>query len=111
MMRIKVMLAGSILALGTALPISPAVSADHHDQPFANARSLCSESGFNDPEEDSELERQFGDPGGLVQSFGYALGWGGIHDPENFDPRTGRGTAMPGFYCNPTRFDFSDPDE
>ena len=77
-----------------------------------SSQSRCAPfSGLNDPDDEGALERRFGDPGGLVQSFGYALGWGGIQDPENFDPRTGGGIAMPGFYCNPTRLGIGDPEE
>ena len=79
--------------------------------PAIQSESLCAYSGLNDAEDESALERRFGDPGGFVQSFGYAFGWGGIQDPESFDPRTGEGTAMPGFYCNPTRSGITDPED
>ena len=69
------------------LPDAPSIS---------SGNSFCSFSGLNDtPDGAPEL----GDPGGIVQSYGYFLVVGGFFDPSDPDQRDA--FAFPGFGCNP----------
>jgi hypothetical protein len=86
------------LAIWTSPAIAGEINGAGTQLPAVQSESLCAYSGLNDLTDESPFERIFGDPGGRVQSYGY----GGIQDPEDSDPRTGRGSPIPGFWCNPT---------
>jgi hypothetical protein len=62
-----------------------------------NSRSVCAFSGLND----SPLgDPDFGDPGGITQSFGSFLASSGF-PVSDLDPQAD--FLSPGFACNPTR--------
>jgi hypothetical protein len=62
-----------------------------------NSRSVCAFSGLND----SPLgDPDFGDPGGITQSFGSFLASSGF-PVSDLDPTSD--FLSPGFACNPTR--------
>jgi hypothetical protein len=62
-----------------------------------NSRSVCAFSGLND----SPLgDPNFGDPGGITQSFGSFFGSSGF-PVSKLNPRTD--FLSPGFACNPNR--------
>jgi hypothetical protein len=65
---------------------------------ISNGNSRCSFSGLNDTPLGYAPQ---GDPGGIVQSYGYFMAQFGIFDPSDPDERAG--FAFPGQGCNPTR--------
>jgi hypothetical protein len=65
---------------------------------ISSGNSRCSFSGLNDTPLGYAPQ---GDPGGIVQSYGYFMAQFGIFDPSDPDERAG--FAFPGEGCNPTR--------
>jgi len=63
---------------------------------ISNGNSLCSFSGLNDTPEGFAPA---GDPGGLVQSFGYFMAQFGLYDPS--DPAQRDDFLFPANGCNP----------
>jgi len=64
---------------------------------ISNGNSLCSFSGLNDTPDGFPPA---GDPGGIVQSFGYFMAQFGIYDPS--DPAQRDSFLFPANGCNPT---------
>jgi hypothetical protein len=64
---------------------------------ISNGNSLCSFSGLNDTPDGFAPA---GDPGGIVQSFGYFMATAGIYDPS--DPAQRDSFLFPANGCNPT---------
>ena len=66
---------------------------------ISNGNSRCSFSGLNDTPEGAP---QLGDPGGIVQSYGYFHAHPGDLDPSDpSDPDDRAGFAFPAQGCNP----------
>jgi hypothetical protein len=63
---------------------------------ISNGNSLCSFSGLNDTPDGFAPA---GDPGGIVQSFGYFMAKAGIYDPS--DPAQRDSFLFPSVGCNP----------
>jgi hypothetical protein len=63
---------------------------------ISNGNSLCSFSGLNDTPDGFAPA---GDPGGIVQSFGYFMATAGIYDPS--DPAQRDSFLFPSVGCNP----------
>jgi hypothetical protein len=63
---------------------------------ISNGNSLCSFSGLNDTPNGFAPA---GDPGGIVQSYGYFMAQFGIYDPS--DPAQRDGFLFPANGCNP----------
>jgi hypothetical protein len=96
-------LAGAMVASTPAIAgeiKGPPPAANYTGQPLdINSRSICAFSGLND----SPLgDPNFGDPGGITQSFGSFFGSSG-YPVSQLDPRNDY--LSPGFACNPTRGD------
>jgi hypothetical protein len=96
-------LAGAMVASTSAVAgeiKGPPPTANYTGQPLdINSRSICAFSGLND----SPLgDPNFGDPGGITQSFGSFFGSSG-YPVSQLDPRNDY--LSPGFACNPTRGD------
>jgi hypothetical protein len=64
---------------------------------MSNGNSLCSFSGLNDTPDGFAPA---GDPGGIVQSYGYFMAQAGIYDPS--DPAQRDSFLFPANGCNPT---------
>jgi hypothetical protein len=64
---------------------------------ISNGNSLCSFSGLNDTPDGFAPG---GDPGGIVQSYGYFMATAGIYDPS--DPAQRDSFLFPANGCNPT---------
>ena len=63
---------------------------------ISNGNSLCSFSGLNDTPDGFAPA---GDPGGIVQSFGYFMATAGIYDPSDSAQRDS--FLFPSVGCNP----------
>lgn len=63
---------------------------------ISNGNSLCSFSGLNDTPDGFAPA---GDPGGIVQSYGYFMAQGGIYDSSN--PAQRDSFLFPANGCNP----------
>jgi hypothetical protein len=64
---------------------------------ISSGNSLCSFSGLNDTPNGFAPA---GDPGGIVQSYGYFMATAGIYDPSN--PAQRDSFLFPANGCNPT---------
>jgi hypothetical protein len=87
----------SVPAVAGEIKGPPPTSNYTADEIAIHSRSVCAFSGLND----SPLgDPNFGDPGGITQSFGSFLASSGFPVSE-LDPRTD--SLSPGNACNPTR--------
>ena len=66
---------------------------------LSSGNSFCSYSGLNDTPDGAP---QVGDPGGIVQSYGYFLSQADAFDPSDPDERDS--FAFPGVGCNGSMF-------
>jgi hypothetical protein len=85
--------AGEITGPPPASNLSPAPGTS-----ISNGYSRCQFSGLNDTPDGFAPA---GDPGGIVQSFGYFMAQFGIYDPS--DPAQRSSFLFPGQGCNPQR--------
>jgi hypothetical protein len=102
---IRLLLATS-LVVGSTLVSAGEITGpppDHNLNPapgttISNGNSRCSFSGLNDTPDGFPPA---GDPGGIVQSFGYFMAQYGLYDPS--DPAQRSSFLFPGEGCNPHR--------
>jgi hypothetical protein len=86
-------------ALLSAAPASAGEITGNGKDITIHARTECAFSGYNDtPEGDAR------DPGGLVQSYGYLVGFWDLVDPQDWDPNGEGFQRLPGYACNPNRY-------
>jgi hypothetical protein len=104
-MRVTRLLLTAVCAASVAGPTiageitGPPPGGNLPDQPpISSGNSFCSFSGLNDTPDGLP---EAGDPGGIVQSYGFFMNNGSDFEPSDPDDRAG--FAFPGFGCNPNR--------